>query len=140
MIVMMKNAIAAREGRFVVLLLLMKRKLIKRRGIGEFLKETMSPPKGLPTTMTWSGLRFTAQDRIPSKYLVGVWKGRYRCSIYRSVKENNCKAALKVTFDPDKEQQFSVDATKAEHTCCNVCQVEVDENERRLPCITLKKK
>ena len=138
-IVMMKNAIAAREGRFVVLLLLMKTKPIleahqaKARGIGEFLK-------GLPTTMTWSGLRFTAQDRIPSKYLVGVWKGRYRCSIYRSVKENNCKAALKVTFDPDKEQQFSVDATKAEHTCCNVCQVEVDENERRLPCITLKKK
>ena len=98
---------------------------------GEFLKETMSPPKGLPTTMTWSGLRFTAQDRIPSKYLVGVWKGRYRCSIYRSAKGNNCKAALKVTFDPDKEQQISVDATKAEHTCC---QVEVDENERRLPC------
>jgi hypothetical protein len=87
----------------------------------EGLKHTVAnplPPPELPSVLTWNGYPYTIKDRIPDKSNSGVWKGRYWCSIYRSTRRGNgCKARLKVTYNPWKEQKISIDASDANHIC-----------------------
>jgi hypothetical protein len=59
-----------------------------------------------------------------------VWKGRYRCTICRSGRGNNCKAALIVIFDPEAEVKLSIDATKANHTCISESSTSSPEERR----------
>ena len=68
------------------------------------------------------------------RYRVDVWKGRYRCSIYRSSRGNGCKSSLKVTFDPQADNKITVDASGATHTCQPSLNTSPDEEDRCRPC------
>lgn len=95
-----------------------------------------NPPHELPTIMTWKGYRFTAKERKPVTKIGDIWKGRYRCSIYRSRQGNGCKSTIRVTFNATAEQKIIVDASLAAHTCQQTISIHspVDETVRFLPC------
>jgi hypothetical protein len=93
------------------------------------------PPFELPTIMMWKGVRFTAQNRYPDTVNKGIWRGRYRCSIYRSEKGRNCKASLKVTYNPDEENNLTIDASLALHTCITKSvNLSPDDDDRSRKC------
>lgn len=94
-----------------------------------------NPPHELPTIMTWNGYRFTAKERKSDTKSGDVWKGRYRCSIYRSRQGNGCKSTLRVTYNAKAEQKITVDASLAAHTCQQtISYTPVNEASRCLPC------
>lgn len=74
---------------------------------------------------------------IPNNYFdffSEIWKGRYRCSIYRSTRGNMCKASLNVTFNPAADQKLLVDTSNTVHTCQPKANASPDEDDRLRLC------